>query len=224
MPRVAACPDVRLAILDAATLLMERLGYKKMTIDDIAREAGIGKATIYGYFLNKQEVGLAVIERYHAQIQTRLGEILAQPLSPADKLREMAIGRVMAAFDISSRYPQSVDESVAALKPIVMRRRGRYGEEEAQMLALVIEEGMNLGVFAPTDPLESARTVLTCVSGLMPYSLSPRERTERGEVIAQTNRVMDLILKGMANKEGAPRGASISRITNEAPVSKEATV
>ncbi|MGW2198666.1 helix-turn-helix domain-containing protein, partial [Streptosporangium sp. NPDC001682] len=34
-------------ILDAAAELLVRLGYRKVTIDDIARLAGIGKGTVY---------------------------------------------------------------------------------------------------------------------------------------------------------------------------------
>ena len=38
MPRVAAPPDVREAILDAAMRLMEWYGYRKMTMEDIAEK------------------------------------------------------------------------------------------------------------------------------------------------------------------------------------------
>ena len=34
-------------ILDSAERLLDRLGYQKMTVDDIAREAGVGRRTIY---------------------------------------------------------------------------------------------------------------------------------------------------------------------------------
>ncbi len=206
MPRVAACPDVRRAILDSATVLMERHGFKKMTIDDIAHEAGIGKATIYGYFENKQEVGLAVIEAYQAEVRGRQRAILTLELEPAEKLRRVVLERVMSAFDIATRYRQSLDESFATLRPLVLRRRGRYGEEEAQLVAAVIEDGVNQGLFESHDPVDSARTILTCVGGLMPYSLSPRELTERQDVLAQANRVVGLILSGLVKKSGRGPG------------------
>ena len=50
-------------ILDSAERLMGRLGYQKMTMDDIAREAGIGRRTIYLHFPGKEETGLATIDR-----------------------------------------------------------------------------------------------------------------------------------------------------------------
>jgi AcrR family transcriptional regulator len=197
MPRVASCPDVRNAVVDAATVLMERFGYQKMTIDDIAREVGIGKATIYGYFSNKQDVGLAVIDGYHQEIRERQRVISLEPMPAPEKVRAMVLEKLMSAFDIASRYRQSVDESLAALKPLVLSRRGRFGEEEASLLASVLHVGMETGEFARGDANTLARTVLTCASGLMPYSLSSKELAERGEVLRQANEVLDLILRGL---------------------------
>ena len=50
-------------ILDAADRLLARYGYRKMTVGDLAREAGIGKGTVYLSFASKSEIALACIER-----------------------------------------------------------------------------------------------------------------------------------------------------------------
>ena len=47
---------VRDAILDATDELLIKFGYKKMTIDDLAREVGIGKGTVYLHFPSKEEI------------------------------------------------------------------------------------------------------------------------------------------------------------------------
>lgn len=48
-------------ILAAATELVERWGYKKTTIDDIAREAGVAKGTIYLHWKSREELFEALI-------------------------------------------------------------------------------------------------------------------------------------------------------------------
>jgi AcrR family transcriptional regulator len=50
-------------ILDAAGELMIRLGYRKVTIDDIARQAGIGKGTVYLHWRTKERLFEALILR-----------------------------------------------------------------------------------------------------------------------------------------------------------------
>src|ERR1051326_7301959 len=50
-------------ILDAAAALLLRWGYRKTTIDDVAREAGVGKGTIYLHWKDKNELFRAAVLR-----------------------------------------------------------------------------------------------------------------------------------------------------------------
>ncbi len=50
--------ETRQAIYTAAVRLFADKGFETTSIEDIAKEAGIGKATIYGYFANKDEIFL----------------------------------------------------------------------------------------------------------------------------------------------------------------------
>lgn len=60
-------------ILDAAAKLLVRWGYRKTTIDDVAREANVGKGTIYLHWKDKNELFRAAVLR--AQQQTG-GEVM----------------------------------------------------------------------------------------------------------------------------------------------------
>lgn len=63
-------------LLDAATVLLIRWGYRKTTIDDVAREAGVGKGTIYLHWKDKNELFRAAIrreqQRYSEDLQQRI--------------------------------------------------------------------------------------------------------------------------------------------------------
>src|SRR5215469_12183543 len=50
-------------ILDTTSALLVRYGYRKTTIDDVAREAGVGKGTIYLHWRDKNELFRAAIWR-----------------------------------------------------------------------------------------------------------------------------------------------------------------
>jgi AcrR family transcriptional regulator len=54
-------------ILDAAATLLGRWGYRKTTIDDVAREAGVAKGTIYLHWKDKTELFRAAIWRASQQ-------------------------------------------------------------------------------------------------------------------------------------------------------------
>lgn len=50
-------------ILDAAAALVERYGYSKTTLDDVAREAGVAKGTLYLHWNTREELFGAVLRR-----------------------------------------------------------------------------------------------------------------------------------------------------------------
>lgn len=67
------------AILDAAEHLMADYGYHRITMEEVARAAGIGRTTIYLHFKTKQDVTLAVLDRSHERLLDRLRGAGGQP-------------------------------------------------------------------------------------------------------------------------------------------------
>jgi AcrR family transcriptional regulator len=54
--------ETRKAIINAAVCLFAEKGVEQTSMEELARAAGIGKATIYGYFATKNEIFLAYCE------------------------------------------------------------------------------------------------------------------------------------------------------------------
>jgi len=50
--------ETRKAIIESAVALFSDKGFEKTSIEDIAKQAGIGKATVYTYFATKDEIFL----------------------------------------------------------------------------------------------------------------------------------------------------------------------
>jgi AcrR family transcriptional regulator len=67
-------------ILDAAAELLERWGYKRLTMDDVAQHAGIGKGTIYLHWKTREALFEAVLQReVLALVEEFLASIRADP-------------------------------------------------------------------------------------------------------------------------------------------------
>lgn len=58
-------------ILDAAGELLLRWGYKKTTIDDIAKQAGVAKGTIYLHWKTREDLFFALIARERLRLGQR---------------------------------------------------------------------------------------------------------------------------------------------------------
>jgi AcrR family transcriptional regulator len=191
--------SVRDAILDATDELLRRYGYKKMTIDDLAREVGIGKGTVYLYFPSKEEIALCHIDRIIERLKSRLWEIANSDISPDRKIKKMLIERVMYRFDAVQHYTTSLNDLLAQVRPRLLDRRRRYFGEEATIFAKVLQDGKAAGGFAG-DPESMSESLLISTNSLLPYSLSTFELGSRDEIEGKVKRIADLLLKGIIKR------------------------
>jgi AcrR family transcriptional regulator len=197
MAAIAPKETVKDAILDATDRLLARYGYRKMTVEDIAHEAGIGKGTIYLHFTSKEEVVLSHVDRIVDRLKDRLREIGNSDAPAAERLREMLLARVMFRFDSIQHYTQSLNDLLAALRPGLLSRRATYFDAEAQIFVDVLISGRNSDELEFDDAKTTAHAMLQATNGLLPYSLSTTELGERQEVEQRTADVADLILRGL---------------------------
>jgi len=180
--------------------LLARYGYQKMTMDDIAREAGISKRTIYFRFANKEELALSSIDRVVERLLTHLSAIAQSEGTPAERLHAMLRARVLFRFDSVQDIYRSFDAMFAAIRPAYLERRARYFAAEAAVFGGVLEEGAQSGDFAIDDPLTTAQTLAVATNALLPYSLSAKELGARDEIEARVTRIADLLLNGVRSR------------------------
>jgi len=200
MRAVALREDIRDLILDAADRLLARYGYRKMTIDDLAREVGIGKGTIYLHFKSKEDVALSRIDRVIERLKTELKKVASADEEPAVRLRSMLMLRVIYRFDSVQHYTESLNQVMAAIRPSLLERRKHYFEAEARIIAEVLKEGRRAGDFFFKDAMATARALLAATNSLLPYSLSTRELGARDSVEEQTRRIVDLLIGGLRRR------------------------
>ena len=67
-------------IIEAARKLFYQFGFKKVSMDEIAKEANVTKKTIYMYFGSKEELLKYRKERDFLKVITREAEILKNPI------------------------------------------------------------------------------------------------------------------------------------------------
>lgn len=76
-------------IISKAKTMFLKLGFKSVTMDDIASEIGISKKTIYKYFSNKDILIESSIELAHGEVQEIIAKIEAQNLNAIEDNFEM---------------------------------------------------------------------------------------------------------------------------------------
>ncbi len=191
--------DIADEILDATDKLLSRRGYKKMTIDDLAREVGIGKGSVYLHFKSKEQIALSHVDRIVDRLLNRLHEIAADTLPPDQRLLEMLVERVEFRFRSVQHYTESLNELLASIRPALLERRWKHFEMEAKIFAKVIDDGIESGMFRGLDPIETATAMLISTNSLLPFSLSVKELGELDEIRGKAEQTARLLIYGLIN-------------------------
>ena len=201
---IAHKTDIREAVMDSAERLFARYGYKKTTVEDIASDIRISRATLYLHFHSKEEIALCWIGRFNEGLQVELRDIANEDCNPIDRLKHMLVVRVMKVFNHASRYSESIDDLLAALRPSLMKQRQQKHEAESNIFAGVILEGQSTGKFVHGDPVELARLLIDATNSLLPYNLSAQQLGEPELMERKINALAHLLLNGMETRDMNP--------------------
>ena len=104
----------REAILKAAQKVFSRKGFNNARIDDVAREAGIGKGTVYEYFASKDDLFFGAFTMFFSQVaELSISDTKLKGEKASDKLTAL-VNTTSTMFDEMLEYFPLVMECWAA--------------------------------------------------------------------------------------------------------------
>jgi len=196
-------PDVseerRPQIIEAAIAVFIRSGYRKASMPDIARQAGLSVGGVYWYFKSKDEIVKAILgQLFQSDLESL--DILLKSDFPARKRVEQFAARYS---EIYSEYawlnPAGIQFYAEAahdlhVRGFIQEYLGHY----RRALVGLIEQGIQRGEFRAVNPADMANVILGLEEGLSmlavadPDGLRWRESFETG---------LALLLAGLENKD-----------------------
>lgn len=158
-----ALPDRQDAILDAAFHAFATYGYRRTTIEDIARGAGLSRTAVYLHFRSKEDVFRSLSERYFEVCLSDMRAALAAP-GPAEEVLRAAFAAKDGKFmDVVLGTPHGrelLDAGFSVSADLAQAAEAR----KAQALAGWIEA--RGGAEALGDPQAAAAMVIAALKGL----------------------------------------------------------
>lgn len=92
-------PKKQVQILDAAINCVKKLGIERVTLNDIAKEAGVARSTVYSYYDNKDDVvSFALLLSGYSFVE-KLFSHLDQFTTPAERIIEAVVYSLKALPD-----------------------------------------------------------------------------------------------------------------------------
>ncbi|MBX9919632.1 TetR/AcrR family transcriptional regulator [Mycolicibacterium frederiksbergense] len=140
--------DAGETILDAALVELERHGFRKVALDDVARRAGVSRTTIYRRFANRDELVGAVIERENVALFADIAKELKEAKPQANYYVEAFTLSIMR-FRRHRVLNQMIVDDPALAQEMLHRHYGAAVERMAAALLVIFPDGFAERIGAP---------------------------------------------------------------------------
>jgi AcrR family transcriptional regulator len=148
--RITKDADIRRSeILQSALGLFREEGFDKVTVESIAKKAGIAKGSFYNYFKSKEDVYEAVV----SSVASQTLELTKVILDGAGSPRERLLRYVDWTFELAAKQEKSLSrvlnpDASKAQQKIYLAALDEGISQMTPMFTRLFEEGMASGDFA----------------------------------------------------------------------------
>lgn len=172
-------------ILDAAAELLLRWGYKRVTIDDVAAEAGVGKGTIYLHWKTREALFYTVIAReYVTATEDFLASMRQDPqaILPHRLMRELFL-IVLRRPLVHAVFVSDLEVLGKLVKGADQALEARQDRTLVEYLRLLVEHGLARGDLTPEELFHAVNATLggfflADVFSTLHHHLSPERRAD----------------------------------------------
>lgn len=204
----------RTQIISAAETVIERKGFHKATMDEIAKEAELSKGTLYLYFKNKAELYIAIAQRGFDLLNSRFAKIFsgAHEYSGLDLIRKMGETYLNFVhenpnFFTALIYYESLSEVEVLEDSTYAEQCDQSRREALNFMIRALQIGMQDGSIDDRyEPMELATIIFASTRGLTAMA----HASERGDHFALLDKMevsmktlfknfLVLLVKGMAS-------------------------
>ena len=188
--------EFREKVIITSGQIFSRYGFKKTTMDEIARALKMGKSSVYYYFKSKEDIFEAVV-LYEANIlRNELTTAIKSVESPVEKMRNYVFVR-MKAFEKLSNYYNAIFDKNLYHFDFIETIREKYDREELAILRLILYHGAREKVFNVKNSEFTALAVQTTLKGLeVPLFWKKRELN----IEERLNGILEVLFNGILTK------------------------
>lgn len=191
-------------IVVVASKIFSRYGYRKSTMEEIARALGKGKSSIYYYFKSKEEIFEAVIDREVQVLKNELTKAIKSTDDPEQRLRFYVAVR-MRAFEKLSIYYKAIFNPDLDHFDFIDKQRQKYDHLEIALLRYMLWLGVKSGHYHISDTGLTALAVQTALKGLERPLFWERQR---GGLEERLEAMTDLLFYGIVNRPSLQKGGA----------------
>ena len=171
-PRTPKQQDRAARILDSARRAFAENPFDEVLMEDVARQAGVGKGTIYRYFPDKESLYFAVIFQGIEELKEQIRSVLTIQSQLERKIREL-IGTLVAFFQQNRFFFRLMNLEDGKVGGESRPNRQQWHRERADLIdaiAAVLEYGRDTGALDIVYPRTEAQILLGMVRSVLRHN------------------------------------------------------
>jgi AcrR family transcriptional regulator len=182
-------------IVENASVAFAKYGYKKTSLEDIAKLTGLTKTALYYYFKNKEELFKAVVFKEAQSLSMKIVNIVSTANNPVEQLKLYIQARMLGLQDVSIIYDIFKSELYDHLN-FINEVRATFIQEEKHLIKTILDKGIEENVFAIENTECTSETIILLLKGLEIPLFIESDISVQAKKLEQ---VTTLLLKGILN-------------------------
>ena len=156
-PRPDVSAERKKQILDSAMIVFSRKGFHQARMDDIVKQSGLSKGTIYWYFSSKDVIITQILDNLFERELASLGELQNEEGSASDRLLKFMRISFNDLLQMLEHMPLTYEFYAFALREETVRNAlKKYFRSYVELLIPIIQQGIDFGEFRTINAGETA--------------------------------------------------------------------
>ncbi len=191
-------------ILDAARKRFAYYGFSKVTMDEIAADVGMGKASLYYYFPTKESLFEEVVKQEKTQFFNDINFMIEKKIGSCDMLRQYAAKRIEHFRNLANLRALGFQQH-GEMRASSVELYKEFQQQEVYVLQQILQTGKKRGDFTVSNPLQSAEAIMQMLYGPRSWFLHKLQRDLDDETFSlleqSTKEIVEIILNGIRKRK-----------------------
>ena len=192
-------------ILNAARKRFAYYGFSKVTMDEIAADIGMGKASLYYYFPTKESLFEEVVKQEKKQFFNDIDSMVAEKITPCEMLRRYAAKRIEHFRNLANLRALGLQQ-YGEMKSWSVGLYEDFQKQEVSALMQILQVGKKTGDFVVSNSQQSAEVIMQMLYGPRSWFLHKMQSNLDDEqtfrLIGQaTKEIVEIILNGIRKRK-----------------------
>jgi AcrR family transcriptional regulator len=192
-------------IIEASQNRFGLYGIEKTSMQEIANDLKLSKASLYYYFPDKESLYNSVVKKEQDEFLDKISKRILNFHEPEQLLLEYANAR-LSYFRNLLNLSRLKLEDYSDLKPALRKTMMLFKEKEKEIILKIFEKGRKKGIFFIKNPDATASLFLDLLKGLRLSVVNDKKtlfinQEEFDQILKNTNSFTEIFINGLKFKQ-----------------------